>query len=248
MRKQKRVCLKICAVLMSLMLLCVFMPIEAFGESEENIDITSWKITTGGSVKVDLQIEKESDTGEYYLNIPDTTVSDMNSNLNIQAPESYKGSEFEVTYDSFTIGQEGYNGKEKKVTSSNGALKLADYLLPNAIAHINKYVYSKQLKLKVEGKDYIVKVKPYCALQSSLALVNSENNISRPKKQLSENEWTTTAVKGQEYKIVVGAFHKNKNITVNGTEIESNTFVYQEEGSGATMTVVISCKPNESGE
>ena len=75
MRKQKRACLKICALLMSLMLLCVFMPIEAFGESEENIDITSWKITTGGSVKVDLQIEKESDTGEYYLNIPDTTVS-----------------------------------------------------------------------------------------------------------------------------------------------------------------------------
>ena len=69
MRKQKRACLKICALLMSLMLLCVFMPIEAFGESEENIDITSWKITTGGSVKVDLQIEKESDTGEYYLNL-----------------------------------------------------------------------------------------------------------------------------------------------------------------------------------
>ena len=69
MRKQKRVCLKICALLMSLMLLCVFMPIEAFGESEENIDITSWKITTGGSVKVDLQIEKESDTGEYYLHM-----------------------------------------------------------------------------------------------------------------------------------------------------------------------------------
>ena len=248
MRKQKRVCLKICALLMSLMLLCVFMPIEAFGESEENIDITSWKITTGGSVKVDLQIEKESDTGEYYLNIPDTTVSDMNSNLNIQAPESYKGSEFEVTYDSFTIGQEGYNGKEKKVTSSNGALKLADYLLPNAINYINKYVYSKQIKFTIEGKEYIVKVKPYCALQTSLALVNSGNNISRPKKQLSENEWTTTAVKGQKYKIVVGAFHKNKNITINGTEIESNTFVYQEEGTGATITVVISCKPNESGE
>ena len=250
MRKQKRACLKICALLMSLMLLCVFMPIEAFGESEENIDITSWKITTDGSFKTNLQIEKESDTGEYYLNIPDATVSNPNSKLNIQAPESYKGSEFEVTYDSFTIGQAGYNGKEKKVTSSNGALKLTDYLLPNAIAedNINKYVYSKQLKFKVEGKEYIVKVKPYCALQTSLALVNSENNISRPKKQLSENEWTTTAVKGQEYKIMVGAFHKNKNITINGTEIESNTFVYQEEGSGATITVVISCKPNGLGE
>ena len=162
MRKQKRACLKICALLMSLMLLCVFMPIEAFGESEENIDITSWKITTDGSFKTNLQIEKESDTGEYYLNIPDATVSNPNSKLNIQAPESYKGSEFEVTYDSFTIGQAGYNGKEKKVTSSNGALKLTDYLLPNAIAEdINKYVYSKQLKFKVEGKEYIVKVKPY---------------------------------------------------------------------------------------
>lgn len=215
---------KISCIVLSLAIVFSFMPwinadsINIHASTSEGLE--SWNVSatgvnSGTTRTYDLTLEKKVDN-EYVLYIPDDILCTANkSSISIYSP--IKSEEFEVTYTSFDMANASDVGKEKTVKSNNGSIILKDYANFSANNRSEKYVYADLIKVIANNNQvYNVSVKPYSAL-NSISIKGDKEKNQRPLKQINDNEYFATVVKGETYQITASGFSQGKElVTVDG--------------------------------